>query len=351
MMLSRTLFSTGLICMALALSVSAQESQRVPSLSTHSSEGLTTKNRPTSDSKENGAGKPVVSGSEAVITIHGLCNDRSIHPDTPAGTCETVITRDAFERLLNSMNVLEKTVAPETRRNLAEIYAEYRAFEGPATNAGLEATPRFQEIMRWWRLRTLAGLYRGSLQEQFKNVSLEEIHAYYLAHLASYQRLTIARIMVPHPAGSTDEAKRKDQEAHDALQTARERIARGEDPDVVQKDAYSALGLSAPPTTKLGTNPRTNFPTEETDELFSLKPGEVSKVENEGSSYVIYKILSNETLPEEKVKEEVSRTIAQTKYDDAIRAIEGSAKPELNEAYFGPPAATHAQSSPENPHP
>jgi hypothetical protein len=351
MISNRTLFSTGLICMALALGVSAQESQAVPSLSTHSSEGLIANSRPTSDSKENGAGKPVVSGSEAVITIHGPCNDRSIQPDTAAGICDTVITRDAFERLLNSMNVLEKAIAPATRRNLAEVYAEYLAFEGPATDAGLEETSRFQEIMRWWRLRTLAGLYRGSLQDQFKNASPEEIHAYYVAHLASYQRLTTARIMVPRSARMTDEAKRQDQTALEALQAARERVASGEDPDAVQRDAYSALGLSAPPTTKLGTTPRTNFPTEETDELFSLKPGEVSKVETEGSSYVIYKILSSETLPEEKVKEELSRAIAQTKYDDAIRAIEGSAKPELNEAYFGPPATTHTQSSTANPHP
>jgi len=157
--------------------------------------------------------------------------------------------------------------------------------------------------------------------------------------------------LIPRTPGDTDEAKRSDKKALEVANTARERAANGEDPDLVQKDAYSALGLSSPPITNLGANPRSNFPTEETDELFSLVSGQVSKVETEGASYVIYKIASKETLSEDSVKDEISRQIAQSKYDEAMRSINESAKPEFNEAYFGSPKTAPAVSPSASPHP
>jgi hypothetical protein len=282
----------------------------------------------------------VVAASDPVVTVHRLCENQSIQPAAAANSCTTVVTREQFEMLLNSMNITGKTLTPETRRNLAQTYAEYLALERPATKAGLESTARFAQIMNWWRLRTLADLYRGNLREQFKNPSREEIHAYYIEHFSSYQSIKAARILIPRTLGTTDEAKRSDQKALQIANIARERTANGEDPEVVQKDAYSALGLSSPPITNLGTRPRSSFPKQETDELFSLESGHVSKVETQPASYVIYKVISKEILSEDSVKDEISRQIAQNKYDEAIRSVNESAKPEFNQGYFGSPGAT-----------
>jgi hypothetical protein len=295
-----------------------------------------------------------VAASEPVVTIHGICHDQSIQPDTAANSCTTIVTREAFEKLLDSMNVTGKTLTPETRRNLAETYAQYLALERPATKAGLETTQRFADIMRWWRLRTLADLYRGSLQEQFKNPSRDEVHAYYVEHLSSYQRIKASRVLIPRSMGNTVEAEGSDKKAREMADSARERVAKGDDPELVQRDAYSALGIASPPITDLGTHPRSSFPTEETDELFSLESGQVSKVETEGASFVIYKIASKETLSEDSVRDEISRQITQNKYDEAIRLAKESAKPEFNQTYFGPPspASPAAHSSPlGSPHP
>jgi len=283
-----------------------------------------------------------VKASEPVITIYGTCEGQSSQNATASDPCATVVTREAFERLLDSMNVTGKPLTPQTRRNLAEVYGQYLSLERPAMKAGLDGTARFEEIMRWWRLRTLAGMYRGKLIEEFKSPSAEEVHAYYTAHLESYQRLKTQRILVPRTPGATEEAKRADTKALELADSARERAAKGEDAEVVQKDVYSALGLTSPTKTDLGTHPRSSFPREETDELFGLKAGQVSKVETEGTSYVIYKIVANDTQPEEAVREEISHQIAQDKYDAAVRSIQAASKPELNEAYFGPPVATPA---------
>ena len=307
-----------------------------------------------SDQRKKSTPAAVVAASEPVVTIHGLCQDQSIQADTAANSCTTIVTREAFEKLLDSMNVTGKTLTPETRRNLAETYAQYLALERPATKAGLETTQRFADIMRWWRLRTLADLYRGSLQEQFKSPSRDEVHAYYVEHLSSYQRIKASRILIPRTMGDTNEAQRSDKKALEIANIARERAAKGKDPELLQKDAYSALGIASPPITDLGAHPRSSFPTEETDELFSLEPGQVSKVEAEGASYVIYKIASKETLSEDSVIDEISRQIAQNKYDETIRSARESAKPEFNQTYFGPPgpASPAVHSSPlGSPHP
>ena len=85
-----------------------------------------------------------------------------------------------------------------------------------------------------------------------------------------------------------------------------------------------------------------------------MPPVAVSKVESEGASYVVYKIISKETLSEGSVKDEISRQIAQDKFNEAVRFAKESAKPEFNESYFGPAAVTPSLVHPGasgNPHP
>jgi hypothetical protein len=46
------------------------------------------------------------------------------------------------------------------------------------------------------------------------------------------------------------------------------------------------------------------------------------------------------------VKDEISKKVAQDKYDDAVRSLMKSANSDLNNAYFGPPstqAPPHAE--------
>jgi len=281
-----------------------------------------------------------VTASDAVITIHGLCGpgkqpEPNEQPEADEKSCTKVVTRGAFETLVNSMNVTNKTLSPETRRNLAETYAEYLALERVAVQAKLDDTPQFADIMRWWRLRALADMYRGGLQAQFAHPSPEEVHAYYTERLPSYERIRVERVLVPRGQAKSDEEKEADEKALEMAQAARERVTKGEGPAEVQKDIYTQLKLVTAPVTDVGQVGRSNIPKEEVDELFSLEVGQVSKVEKEGS-YVIYKIKSKETLSEESQKEEIMREIAQQKYSDAMRAVNESAKPEFNDAYLGP---------------
>jgi len=285
----------------------------------------------------------------AVITIHGLC-ETAKPLDSGEKPCATVVTQEAFERLVNSMNVTNKPLSQETRRNLAETYADYLMLEQPAVQVGLENTPQFAEVMRWWRLRTLADMYRGGLRAKFAHPTAQEVHAYYTERLPSFDRVRVERVVVPRSSAKADESSEADKKAFAMAQDARERLVKGETPALVQKDIYAQLKMEATPVTDLGRLGRSNFPPDEVDEVFSLAPGQVSKVEKE-ASYVIYKINVKETLSEESQKEEIAHEIAERKFSDAMRAVSESEKLEFNDAYLGPPVVPSHSNSGGMPNP
>ena len=71
-------------------------------------------------------------------------------------------------------------------KTLAQPYVEALAFADAARKAGTEDTEEFREVMFWVRLRTIADLYRGNLQEKYRAPEPEEIDSYYQQHLASF---------------------------------------------------------------------------------------------------------------------------------------------------------------------
>jgi len=247
-----------------------------------------------------------------------------------------VISRRDFESLMDALNPGGQAISPAGRQNLAQAYVEALTFAEAAKNAGMEDTPQFRELMMWVRLRTVADLYRRNLQEKYQTPSPEEIDAYYTEHLASFERIKLARILVPREDISVQDKTAFDQKALALATSARQRALKGEEPAQIQRDVYATLGLNAPPATELGSYRRADFVEKESAEVFALQPGEVSQVEIGPKSYVIYKVLAKETLPESQVKAEITRDISQQKFRDAIQAVTGSTHPEFNEQYFGP---------------
>ena len=285
--------------------------------------------------KDSNTAAPDLGPAQTVITVRGLCSPNKQKNASDTG-CTRVITKDQFENLINALNPQGQPVSPRARQNLAKSYAEFVAFEAAARKAGVENTPKFQQVMDWVRLRTIADFYRRDLQEKYDHPSKEEIDAYYRQHLPDFDRVKLIRILVPRDDASAPDKKAFEQKALQAATAARDRAAKGEDPAQIQKDVYSTLGLGSPPPTELGNYGRANFVEKEGAEVFALKPGEVSQVQIEPKSYVIYKVTERKTLTEDEVNKDISRTISEQKFKDAVKAIMDSAPPEFNEQYFGP---------------
>jgi hypothetical protein len=283
---------------------------------------------------------PSIPSTEPVITIRGLCSDVR-HPETKASKsekttdCETFISKKEFEALMNAVNLGGQTVRPDTRKSFAETYANLLLFERAAEKAGFANTENFHEILRWLTLRTMADGYYRSIQDKYHTPTQSEIDAYYKDHISSFETVKLARIFIPTENFAIQDKVAFEKKAQDAATAAHERAVKGDDPDQIQKEVYANLDLPAAPPTDLGIKRRSDLLATEAVELFKLSSGEISQIEKEPKSYVIYKVVSKETLSEAKVKSEISKTLTQQNTNAAIQAVRDSAEIELNPKYFG----------------
>lgn len=278
---------------------------------------------------------PVVAPGDAVITIHGLCTDAAKNaPAADASSCVTVITKEQYDHFLQSI-VGPGAPPPPNTPDLAAKYVQLMTVANAAERAGIEKDPASQEYFRLRRLQALAARYGLVLQADYAKPAPEEIEAYYQKNLSQYQEVKLNRIFIPK---SNPSAQNKDDFAKSASAAAadvRDRVAKGEDPDQAQKEAYTTLGITSQPMkTDTGAVRRNMFPQEQADEIFSLKAGEVTKVEEEPGGFTIFKVVSTDTMPLDQVKDEISSTVSQQDLQNKLKEITGSVHTDYNDQYF-----------------
>jgi|SRR5579864_1036350 len=280
-----------------------------------------------------------VPASAPIITVKGVCATPAKTAAASPESCTTTVTKEQFEKLLNALNSSNQNIAPAMRRNLAQAYVELLAYAQAAEKNGIEKDPKFIEVMHLVRMRTLADLYRRDLEEKDRNPPAADIQAYYNQNVSRYEEIKLSRIFIPAKNPSAQGKDDWEKKAAQLAQDLRDRAAKGEDMEKLQKEAYTTLGLTInPPNTLVGARRRGMLAQPEEQELFTLKPGEVSKVEQEPAGYIIYKVDSRQTLPLDQVKDEISRELFRQKLDAQLKSVTGSVQAEFNDQYFGPPA-------------
>jgi parvulin-like peptidyl-prolyl isomerase len=286
-----------------------------------------------------------VAPNAPVVTIRGVCPKDAASAkagSAKSDSCETVITKEQFNRMLSGMNLAAQISNPAAMRSFAESYSQLLALANEGERAGAENDPRFQELMRIARIRALADSYRHSLDEKYSNPSQQEIEAYYNENIAKYDSFKIERIIVPsiNPSRTPAARAENDKKVQQLAADIRERAARGEETQKLQDEVYKTLALPSSPKTDLGMKRRGVFPVAIEKDLLALKPGEVTKLETEMSGFNIYKLRSRDTIPLEFVKAEIVRDLHQKNMEVAIKAVTGNLHPELNEQFFGPTGKT-----------
>ncbi len=299
-----------------------------------------------------------VPASAPVITVNGICSTpatktaagAAAKPVSASASCKTVVTKAAFDKLLKAANPTGQPIPPAMRRNLGQAYVTLLTFSEAAKKAGMEKDPDFLELMRVVRMQTLENFYRRKMEEKYRNPPAAEIQAYYNQNLPKYEEVKLSRIFVPakNPAspGKDDWETKAKQVANDI----HDRAAKGEDFEKLQKEAYTTLGLTiAPPSTSMGTRRRGMMAPNDEQELFALKPGDVSKLEQEPAGYIIYKVESKQTLPMEQVKDEISRELFRKKMDEQQKAVTAAVHADYNDQYFGPAGQPSRATGPRPP--
>jgi len=265
-----------------------------------------------------------------VMTINNVCEKPAAN-----GQCKTVITRADFERLtsaINPSNGINPPLPPEARRQVATRYAQFLAFAEEAKKAKLDQTPQAKDLVHFAELQALAQLYASDLQAK-SAPSAAEVQKYYDDNRARFEKVTVQRILVPSNPGP--DAKNVTPESlKQTAQKIYERAKAGEDFDKLQKEAFTAAGITSAPESKLVLNPAALPPQQQS--VRQLKPGETSQLFSEVSGSYIYKMVSTETTPLATVKPDVEKALQRQKFQDAIQKMIESSKPDLNEAYFGP---------------
>jgi PPIC-type PPIASE domain len=345
-----------LVCLLLVTFVCAQTTAPPPA-PTPASPPSGSSNAPTSPASP--APEPQVGPDDAVITIKGVCADSSLQGDA----CKTVITKAQFDKIVDT---IQPGMAQPMRRQLAMRYIPALTMSMEAERRGLEKQPKFEESMKMARMQILAGELRSSLQTEANNVSDQEIQDYYDKNKQGFEQATLIKIFVPRtrreatpatpatkpgtkastaasssgakPAAkklTPEEEEKSNQEAMTKeAKILHERLVKGEDPDVLEKAAFTAAGiLGTPPPTKMENVRRLGLQSDQ-QAVMDLNPGEVSEVISDPSGNFIYKMVSKETLPLDKVKTEIHNQLSAQHYRELMQKYQGTS--ELNDAYFGP---------------
>lgn len=271
-----------------------------------------------------------------VITLKGLCPAEKTGDNT---TCVTTISKDQFEDVLSAVSLGGQAFSPGAIRNVADNYVQNLILADAAMKAEVEKDPKIQELLRIVRLRTLAEAYRRKMEEKYRTLSADEIETYYKDNISRYQTVRAERLMIPkfNPRSPKDASGEFQKKAAVVAEEIRQRASQGEPFDRLQNDAFLKLGVTPPGMVQeTGLRRRGTFPADVENAVFALKPGEVSKVENEAGAFVVYRLIDKPTYTLDQVKGEIVRDIYQKKMEAAVKGTLQSVKTEYNNQYFAP---------------
>ena len=279
-----------------------------------------------------------------IMTIHGICPPGKTGASENSDACTMTVTRRQFDNMLAVMNVTNQNYSPAALKGIAESYVQLMTLADAGQKTGLDHDPRFEEMMKIARIRTMAELYRHTLDEKFSSPTPDVIEAYYKENIAKYEQLKIDRVFIPlADPRKPQERMTFEKKAREKVEELRARAAKGEDMSAIQEEAYKSLGLASPPKADQGAKRKNNYPPNLEKDIFSLKPGEVTKVETDLSGFSFYKVRSREPIPLEYVKAEITRELYQKNMETAMKAATSHVHTDFNDSFFKPHVAGPVQ--------
>jgi len=240
---------------------------------------------------------------------------------------------------------------------MAKAYGSMATLSQEARKRGLDSTPEFQLQMKVLRMQLLSKALQDAIRKQYAEPSAAEVDKFYKDNLESYQELTMHRLQIPKrgpppppvegkPAGEPVTISPADAEEY------RKRAVAGEDFDKMQKEVLDKMQFKTTPPVTSGKRRHGEFPPQEEGEIFALSPGSVTRVMEEGASYVVYKIDAKRTLSLDEVRGNLTRVLAEQNARDAEAKVENAPEKYTSPVYFSdlpkkePPPAPPAAENP-----
>ena len=292
--------------------------------------------KPATTSKTTGSTKSRAEGSPAP------------HKSVPASVdCEAIVTRAQYEKLAG---VIAPKQEPPTTIQLAHFYSTQMVYAQKARELGLDKDPHFQEVLKFTYLQVLARAFTNEMQQKANAKAEVEFDQYFKQHPEEFELASVLQISVPKQKHQADEdqpgaapAAKVDTPADAAALKAeadkiRARAVAGEDFEKLETEAYTFAGdPDDAPDTDMGANTRAELG-EFGNEIFALRPGQVSDVLSGTEAWHIFKLVSKETMPAEDAKKRIAGKFMK----ETMESINGAVNPQFNDAYFGPAASEKA---------
>ena len=302
-----------------------------------------------------------------VLIIKGVCE--SPVPKASKAECATTLTREQFETLWKTFNrqsggpVVDQPAS--ARRSMAAAYGSMVTLSQEAHKRGLDRTPEFQLQMKVLRMQLLSKALQDAIHKQYAEPSAAEVEKFYKDNQESYQELTVHRLQIPKhgpPSGAVEGKPAGEPAAMSSADAEeyRKRAVAGDDFDKMQKEVIEKLQFKTTPPVTSGKRRHGEFPPQEEGEIFALSPGSVTRVFEEGASYVIYKIDAKRTLTLDEVRGNLTRVLAEQNARDAEAKIQNAPEKYTSPVYFAdipkkeppspPPAAENPMAEPAPKH-
>jgi len=294
-----------------------------------------------------------------VITLDGICDNepysiaKPVAPSKVAdagkaaaeasGGCKSVITRSEFE---NFVKVVNPKAVPKDAITFARFYSEQLAYARKARELSLDKDPDFETILKFTSLQVLSRkLANRTMQDA--DVPDAEIEKEIKEHPEKYEQVDLLEIAIPkarqHPAEAGKAPAKVDARAEESAMKAeaekiRSRAVAGEDFQDLQDEAYKFAGYDPDdsPDVEVGENTRDQVPEEFRKLVFELQPGKVSELVSAEGYWHLFKVRSRQMMPVAGAK----AIAVNQRFHDSMEALKATVKPQFNDAYFTPPAAS-----------
>jgi hypothetical protein len=260
---------------------------------------------------------------------------------------------------------------------LAAAYANALAIDNAARKLHLDRDPEVMHAIWVGRVGALGEALHRHMQKQLGNIPESEIAAFYEENKKDFEEAGVQRVAIPKPSQPakvvTGEPKKEGAAAPESPSATKpttpapaavpyeqqvasrkalaekllERAKAGEDLNKVQKDAFVLANVpEALSEAEAATIHRGQLPAAHDEKIFALQSGQFTPLVEESSAYYFYKVSSRRTVPLAEVKDAIRRELVSRKEDAEIRKLFGESHPQLNPAYFTPPAPETGEAKP-----
>jgi len=249
------------------------------------------------------------------------------------------ITAGQFEEYVKALPAqYQETARGPGRRDFAKNLVELNVLADEAQKQGIDQKPEVRLQLEFQRDNMLAQAMFINLQQQ-ASVSDAQVQAYYDAHKAEYEVLKARHILIrvkgaPMP-GTPGKPELTDAEAKAKAEEIRKRIVGGEDFAEVAKEESDDTS-SGEEGGELGEFTRGKMVPPFEKAAFALKPGDISEPVLSPFGYHIIQVESHTTKSLDEIKPQIIAQLRPQAAREAVQALTGKAKFELNDAYFGP---------------